>query len=288
MQFALKDTCRTKLPRLRYDVIAICREILKLGVVTVIRRDEKNDWFLINQNDHARLSAEIMRHWGNREFAGLDNEVLFAIGEHDNGWKEWDSSPKVNSASHFPVNFLEMSSLDQSEIWRRSFRRHSAKHPYASALIALHFGKLNERSLNKNSNNGIARALQAEINDFVSHTLRIDVSSLDPDSLPKDVQVNLKLVQIADIISLALCHGWLSTRIVDVPNGYNGSATTMNLKSIDGNNYCISPYPFSRPFIEFQIEGRRLDLKKFLGDDELRGMLEESQREILHFSIRRE
>jgi uncharacterized protein DUF3891 len=284
---ALNDTCRTKLPRLRYDVVTISRNILKLGVVIMIRRDEKDGWFLINQHDHARLSADIMRHWGNKEFAGLDSEVLFAIGEHDNGWKKWDSSPKVNSASQYPMNFLEISSSDQSEIWRRCFRRHSVKHPYASALIALHFGKLNEKSLNKNSNNGIARALQAEIKDFVSNMLRINILNLDPDSLPKDVQMNLRLVQIADIISLALCHGWLSIGIVDVPLGYNGSATALNLESIDGNNYGICPYSFSKPFIELQVEGRRLDRKKFPGDDELREMLEESRRETFRFSIRK-
>ena len=126
----------------------------------MIRREVKDGWILISQHDHAELSAEIMKHWGNNELARPDNEVLFAIEEHDNGWKEWDTSPKINSVSQYPMNFLELSSSDQSEIWRRCFRRHSAKHPYASALIALHFGKLNEKSLNKSSNNGLARALQ--------------------------------------------------------------------------------------------------------------------------------
>lgn len=254
----------------------------------MIRRDEKDGWILISQHDHAELSGEIMKYWGNKEFGGLDSEVLFAIGEHDNGWKEWDSSPKVNSVSRYPMNFLEMSSSDQSEIWRRCFKRHSANHPYASALIALHFGKLNEKSLNKNSNNGMARALQIEISDFVSDMLKINISNSDLNSLPKDVQVNLRLVQVADIISLTLCHGWLSIGIEDVPVGYSGSTATLNLKSIDGSNYVMAPYPFSQPLINLQVEGRRLGQKKFSGDAELREMLAESRREVLHFSIRRE
>lgn len=254
----------------------------------MIRRDEKDGWILISQHDHAELSGEIMKYWGNKEFGGLDSEVLFAIGEHDNGWKEWDSSPKVNSVSRYPMNFLEMSSSDQSEIWRRCFKRHSANHPYASALIALHFGKLNEKSLNKNSNNGMARALQIEISDFVSDMLKINISNSDLNSLPKDVQVNLRLVQVADIISLTLCHGWLSIGIEDVPVSYNGSTAILNLKSIDGSNYVMAPYPFSQPLINLQVEGRRLGQKKFSGDAELREMLAESRREVLHFSIRRE
>ncbi len=254
----------------------------------MIRRDEKDGWILISQHDHAELSGDIMKYWGNKEFARLDSEVLFAIGEHDNGWKEWDSSPKVNSVSGYPMNFLEMSSSDQSEIWRRCFRRYEADHPYASALIALHFGKLNEKSLNKNSNNGTARALQNEIADFVSGMLKINIPDLDLNSLPKDVQANLRLVQVADIISLTLCHGWLSIGIDDVPIGYNGSTTALNLKSNDGGHYIITPYPFSQPLINLQVEGRRLGRKKFSGDAELREMLAGSQREILHFSIRGE
>lgn len=254
----------------------------------MIRRDEKDGWILISQHDHAELSGEIMKYWGNKEFGGLDSEVLFAIGEHDNGWKEWDSSPKVNSVSRYPMNFLEMSSSDQSEIWRRCFKRHSANHPYASALIALHFGKLNEKSLNKNSNNGMARALQIEISDFVSDMLKINISNSDLNSLPKDVQVNLRLVQVADIISLTLCHGWLSIGIEDVPVGYNGSTATLNLKSIDGSNYVMAPYPFSQPLINLRVEGCRLGQKRFSGDAELREMLAESRREVLRFSIRRE
>lgn len=229
-----------------------------------------------------------MTYWGNKEFARLDNEVLFAIGEHDSGWREWDSSPRVNPVNQYPMNFLEMSSSDQSEIWRRCFKRHSAEHSYASALIALHFGKLNEKSLNKNSNNTISKALQIEINGFVSDMLRINISNLDLSHLPKHVQVNLRFVQIADIISLTLCHGWSSIEIGDVPLDYDSSATTLNLKSNDGNNYVITPYPFSGPLIRFQVQGRRLNQKKFSNDAELRQMLEESQYETLHFSIQKE
>jgi hypothetical protein len=229
-----------------------------------------------------------MKYWKDKQFSSssLYNEVLFAIKEHDNGWKEWDRSPKTNPTNQYPMNFLEMSSPDQSEIWRRCFKRHSTEHPYASALIALHFEKLNEKSLNKKSDNGVARALRTEISDFVSDMLKINIPNFDMNSLPRDVQVNLRLVQIADIISLALCHGWSSIGIENVP--YNNSVTTLSLKSDDGNRYVVTPYLFSKSLITLQVEGRRLDQKEFSTDAELREMLVESQREILHFSIQKE
>jgi len=255
----------------------------------MIRRGQDEGWVLINQHDHAELSGDIMTFWGNKEFSRLESydEVLFAIRGHDNGWKEWDSSPRINPVNQYPMNFLEMTSSDQADIWRRCFKRHSVEHPYASALIALHFGKLNEKSLNKNSNN-MAKSLHSEIIDFVSNMLKINASDLNLSSLPKDVQVNLGLVQVGDIVSLALCHGWSSNEIKYVPLNYDSSLTTLSLESSDGSNFTIRPYPFAEPSLRFQINGRRLNQKKFSEDFEFRQLLADSKYETLVFSISKE
>src|SRR3989304_6808934 len=256
----------------------------------MIRRDEKGGWVLFNQHDHAELSGAIMTFWGNKEFSRPKpyDEVLFAIWRHDNGWNEWDSSPRINPVNQYPMNFLEMTSSDQADIWRRCFKRHSVEHPYASALIALHFGKLNEKSLNKNLNNNMAKSLHSEIIDFVSNMLNINASDLNLSSFPKDVQVNLGLVQIGDIISLALCHGWSSNEIKYAPLNYDSSLTTLSLQSSDGSNFTIRPYPFAEPSLRFQINGRRLNQKKFSEDFEFRQLLADSKYETLVFSISKE
>ncbi|MCI0454611.1 MAG: DUF3891 family protein [Candidatus Dadabacteria bacterium] len=253
----------------------------------MIRRDDKRGWILINQHDHAELSGEIMRHWGNDKFTKPVpyDEVIFAIKEHDNGWKEWDSTPEVNHENQYPKNFLEMTSLEQTEIWRRCFKRHSEEHPYASALIALHFGKLNEKSLNKNSNNSYPKTFHKEVIDFLSNSLNINKSNLDLSSFPKEVEVNLRLVQIGDIISLALCHGWTSNEIGYAPLNYDSSSTTLSIKSSDGINFTITPYPFSLPSVRFQIRERRLNQKRFSKDSELRQMLSETKYETIEFTI---
>jgi hypothetical protein len=253
----------------------------------MIRRDDKEGWILINQHDHAELSSKIMKRWGNENFTKPNpyDEIIFAIREHDNGWKEWDSSPEVNHANKYPKNFLEMSPEEQTEIWRRCFKRHSMEHPYASALIALHFGKLNEKSLGKNSNNNYPKILHKEIINFVSNMLNVKTSNLDLASFPNEVEINLRLVQIGDIISLALCHGWLLNEINYVPLNYESSITTLRLKSNDGINFTITPYPFSTPSIRLQIQGRRLNQKKFSKDSVLRQILPDVKYQTLEFEI---
>lgn len=256
----------------------------------MIRREEKEGWFLISQHDHAELAGDIMKYWGNDRLTRPEpyDEVIFAISEHDNGWRGWDSSPKVSPENGYPMNFMEMNFPDQYEIWTRCFKRHAAEHPYASALIALHFRTFNERVVNKNPDNNGAKDLRAEMDDFISRMLRIDIPNAVLNSLPKQVRTNLRFVQIGDVISLALCHGWSEIGINDVPLDYNGSVGAMDIKSDDGKNFILSPYPFSRPLIRCGIRGRRINQKKFLSDDELRQKLRETPYEILDFSIRAE
>lgn len=256
----------------------------------MIRREEKEGWILIGQHDHAELAGDIMRYWGNGRFAKPRpyDEVLFGVKEHDSGWKEWDRSPKINPENRYPMNFMEMDFQDQYDIWTRCFKKHSAEHPYASALIALHFRRFNEKIIKKNTDNGGAEALQSQMNGFISDALNINVSNSVSNHLPEQVKVDLRFIQIGDVISLTLCHGWSEIEIEDVPVDYEGSLEELSIKSDDGKNFIVSPYPFSEPSIGFSIRGRMIKQKEFSDDDELRKRLRESRYETLDFVIRSE
>jgi hypothetical protein len=73
-----------------------------------------------------------------------------------------------------------------------------------------------------------------------------------------------------------------------VPLNYSGTSLNLKLKSGDGKNYIINPYPFSQDTLKFQIVGRKLSRKQFTSDDELRQTLNESNPEPLELSIKSE
>ncbi len=256
----------------------------------MIRREENDGWFLINQHDHAALSGQIMNYWGNDAFEPPDprDEVLFAIREHDNGWREWDSSPRVNTQTRFPMNFTEMDFPDQEIIWKRSYERYSSDHPYASALIALHFRVFNQKIIDKNEGNSEPGRLNLEMNRFIASSLNLERSNSDLPPLPRKAKIDLRLVQVGDIISLALCHGWHTTEIDSVPLNYNGTAFKLKLISNDGKNYNINPFPFSQDILRFQIIGKKPNQKRFNSNEELRQILNESNVEALELSINSE
>ncbi len=253
----------------------------------MIRRDDTDGWILITQHDHAVLAGNLMERWGNEAFSPPQphEEVLFAVREHDCGWKEWDSSPKINPENGYPANFMEMESSDQTDIWRGSFEPHSDEHPYASALVALHFARFNRKLLTKDPSDVYAKSLEGAIDGFVFDKLGIEHSK--PGGVPREVKINLRLLQVGDIISLALCHGWESMEIADVPVDYEGNSRRLALKSDDGFNFTVSPYPFSGTDLKLRVQARKLVRKSYSGSDDLRRSLGSAPYAALDFTIRK-
>ena len=253
----------------------------------MIRRETDKGWIIINQHDHAGLAGRLMSFWGNSTFTEPlpSDDVLFAISEHDAGWIEWDSNPKINNNTGYPANFMEMSNHEQCIIWRKCYSKHALSHPYSSSLIALHFSKFNKKAISKNSSNGEAKILQADMKDFVSDHLGISFSDSDFSELPTGVAVNLRLLQVGDIISLALCHGWLEFEIEDVPLDYDGNSVSIKLSSENGYNYLIDPYPFNKSNIELSVESQILTSKIFRDDSEYRQAVSNSESRNLWFTV---
>jgi len=253
----------------------------------MIRRELKNGWVLFTQNDHAVLAGDIMKYWGNNRFSPIERtkDVLYAINNHDSGWIEWDKHPEINMENHYPANFMEMSSEQQSQIWTESFENGFYEHSYSSALIALHFSKLNEKSLSGNPEDHVSLELQKRINSLVASVFDINYNSLKENELSPETMTDLKFVQIGDIISLALCHGWTSSQLIDVPVDYENNTVDIKLVSEDGFNYKIDPNPFSEKKVNVSINGKRILKKKFDNNEQLRSILEKLQLERFYFTI---
>ncbi len=254
----------------------------------MIRRESGSGWTLITQPHHAFLSSRIMNFWGNQDFEAVAprDKVMLAIKEHDCGWEKTDSAPDLNPANLYPRNFMEMQPESRFEIWSECFERHAAEHPYACALIALHFSELNEKTVSKDPDNKAAVLFREKIRGFVRKSLGTETGEGSPDvCLGADIRINLRLLQVGDIISLALCHGSESLTIPDVPVNYLGDTVQIDLSSEDGLNYTVCPNPFSRDSLHFNISGRKLAKKSFNAQTELEKVFRSAGSETFDFSI---
>ena len=254
----------------------------------MIRRESDEGWVLIAQPDHAFLSSRIMNFWGNGDFETITpgDKVMLAIREHDCGWEKTDSVADFNPENGYPRNFMEMCTESQFEIWSECFERHLGNHPYACALIALHFSGFNERNILRNPSDKAAVLLRNKIREFLRQNLGIRVGEGSLNGyLPVDIRTNLRFLQVGDIISLALCHGTKSVTIQDVPINYLGDTTEITLSSEDGLNYTVSPNPFSQDSLRFDISGRKLEKKSFSEKAELEEAFHRAGGETFDLSI---
>src|SRR5258706_14070723 len=74
----------------------------------MIRRDMEKSFLLFTQDDHARLSGELARHYGNRFFAKAEplEETIRAVARHDCGWPLHDQMPTLNKDG-LPLDVFE-------------------------------------------------------------------------------------------------------------------------------------------------------------------------------------
>ena len=117
----------------------------------MIRRDAQladgaAAWILISQVEHARISAELAEHCLGRFHSAtigeVRNEVLAAIRHHDDGWLQWEESPRLHAESGRPVSFMELETAEALSIWSRSIERAATHGPLAGWMVAGHFCRL--------------------------------------------------------------------------------------------------------------------------------------------------
>ena len=252
----------------------------------MMRKAYKNGWILFTQFEHSKLSGEIMDYWGNSSFSDIDpkDEVVYATKNHDRGWVSWDENPRINPENHYPADYSDMYPVEQHRIWADCFNNLPENRSYASALIALHFARFNNNLLKKNPDNNESIAFKNEIEAHVADKLGInpDFPSI---GLPSKVAINLKLLQIGDLISHAICHGWTSVVIEDAPLDYSGGQSNLRLTSDNCVNYKIEPYPFFREQLNLAIKGRIILSKTYKSDEDLRNAIKKAEIQNFYFTV---
>jgi hypothetical protein len=99
---------------------------------------------LVTQSDHARLAAEMLSLFRLPELVGHPRRELLlrAVREHDNGWWEADSAPRLAESRSTARDFRDFPPDLRQEIWRRGAERYAADSPYLAALLAAHYLRL--------------------------------------------------------------------------------------------------------------------------------------------------
>lgn len=163
----------------------------------MIVTERGDEFLLITQSDHAALAGTVMALW-RRD--GLPDhprrqELLLAIREHDNGWREADAAPRIHPDSGRPLAFHELQSEDRIGIWRRGVDRFALKHPYAALLILRHAIEIHQHDWSSTSWKEFGEEL-AELEKELQEASGVNQSTLQDD---------YRFLELADTLSLGAC-----------------------------------------------------------------------------------
>lgn len=243
----------------------------------MIRRMVGNRFFLIAQDDHAKLAGKLAGHWGNDRFSRPDPMESTILGTtlHDCGWPLHDLAPTLNN-NGLPRDVFETPRGIALRVWTASVNQAAGRDAYAELLVSLHVLFL---SIHATISDPVDRFeinkfqhQQVELQEKLRRRLRLRTDlplklgmADDPsDNQEQWLRLNFRLLQALDLISLAMCctqPPFSKTREVwDRPDGIPVSLT---MNRVDERTVRVSPWPFDQPFIELEVPYRAVEARQY-------------------------
>ena len=225
---------------------------------------------LITQNDHACFAGELLALWHADDLPRHPRrqELIFAAREHDNGWRETDSAPRVDAASGRPHDFLTMPRAERFDIWCRGTARYAEERPYAALLITRHALALHR------SRRGDAGTEEffAEIDDLHDELTERVVGE---DVSEEEIDADHAFLDLVDTASLALAAGW---RECFEASRWQGE--------VDGLTLHLAPFPLAGS-TSFVLRCRRIPNRRYESDTDLAVELARARWEDLEVRVAR-
>jgi hypothetical protein len=170
----------------------------------------------VAQPGHAWLAGQIVRAWGNDDFARPAplEEVCLGAEQHDIAWLAWEAAPTLNPATGLPHRFHEVPLADRLRDWGRGVRLALAAYGrYPALLVSLHADTIYAPLLDAGGLDGddlaLVRVFLGEQHAFqraACEALACDrrhAGHVGSEALER----NRLLVAAADGLSLAVCGG---------------------------------------------------------------------------------
>lgn len=213
---------------------------------TIQLPDGQAAWILIEQREHARLSAELSGWIAPAPMSADDiAQIEWAIRHHDYGWKDWDAAPGLDETGR-PRAFDEMLMADSVPIWERSIAAASEQGKLAAYLVASHFLAL--RAASGAAADSHAQKFASTFGPMVEEWSK-NWQATQPDRRQaiQDAADALERLQWADLLSLRLC-GDLPEQpvLISGPGGIEQELSLVGSERLgleQSLTYCLDPWP---------------------------------------------
>jgi Protein of unknown function (DUF3891) len=173
----------------------------KKGLSNVIIMEREHSYFMVTQNDHARIAGEIARNCKEDYFFDLSRtqEVLLAIQEHDSGWIELDTSPVWNDKTEKPYSFIDYPTVLKISFYKKGLDEVEKMSKYAGLLCSLHYS-----SFLQDASEPAVREFwdeEKQRQDQISKELEL----VGNEDKKETLMYHLDLLKFCDYLSLFIC-----------------------------------------------------------------------------------
>lgn len=249
--------------------------------------------FVITQIDHARVSGDLARAFGNADFAPLaPREAMeFVAAHHDEGWDVVDVKATRDPRTGLIHHLTQTPIPDLVLTGSRSPDFNEAHHPYSGLISSMHtYGLWNGRYglsdkifinvLPDELRPTVAAMLDGELTRQANlRDLLADDPSLAAWVTQEGTFHNYKLLQFFDTLALyfhmthAAARG--ESRFVNVPRALGDDATLI-VHPLGNGVYALDPWPFAGDDLVLSTRGRFMrpepedaDLKRLFDEAEV-------------------
>jgi Protein of unknown function (DUF3891) len=197
-------------------------------VVSRVEAMEAEQYLLVGQPDHARLSGEMAAKFRATFLPSIDEKTARAISAHDAGWsqfpfeRELQGNPPLTEGGR-PQHFMQVAIDESLAAWRGSIKAAGEISPVGEYMVSGHFSRIARMRIQMEVDPG-------EVVDHLASFAREEEAAQEKLEwqipLPKAQLTELiDLLQFSDVLSLYLCCG--SHDPVDFPQDFRGERIQM-------------------------------------------------------------
>lgn len=234
----------------------------------MIVRDRGDSWQIVLQPDHADLSGQFARAWGNADgFAAPSplGPVAVAAARHDDGWAVWERAPGLDRDGVAPRNFLDVEVPSHLAFYRAMIAAVLDHDPYAGLLVSMHGAGIYRGRYGTQPSLKLTFAdeVRDQVEAFVAEQEELHARLVAQLGVPEDERwTNYRLLQVYDRLSLYFCLRDVEAGEPDVlepvPRDYRGDEAAVAIEPAGPWRVRVDPYPFVESPAAFRLVRRLL------------------------------
>jgi hypothetical protein len=234
----------------------------------MIVRDRSDSWQVVLQPDHADLSGQFARAWGNGGGFARPNPldpVTIAAARHDDGWAVWERAPTLDRDGKAPRNFLDVEVASHLAFYRAMIAAVLDQDSYAGLLVSMHGAGIYRGRYGTQPSLKLTFADEEheQVERFVAEQEQLHARLVARLGVSEEERwTNYRLLQVYDRLSLYFClrdvEAGASETLEPVPRDYAEAETALAIEPVGPWEVRIDPYPFAESPARFRLVRRLL------------------------------